>query len=54
MLGDSLREASDAQVPQVAVKEERRVLWYASDGLSGKMRCLGAAQPPKRCRRSSI
>ena len=29
------------QVPQVAAKEERRVLKYASDGLSGKMRCLG-------------
>ena len=51
MHGDSLREASDAQVPQVAVKEERRVLWYANDGLSGKMRCLGAAQPPRQCRR---
>lgn len=29
------------QVPQIAVKEERRVLWYASDGLNGKVRCLG-------------
>ncbi len=28
------------QVPQIAVKEERRVLWYASDGLNGKVRCL--------------
>ncbi|WP_368238458.1 hypothetical protein [Collinsella aerofaciens] len=32
------------QVPQVATKEERRVLWYASDGLSGKMRCLDKPQ----------
>ncbi len=32
------------QVPQVAAKEERRVLWYASDGLSGKMRCLDKPQ----------
>ena len=29
------------QVPQVAAKEERHVLKYASDGLSGKMRRLG-------------
>ena len=29
------------QVPQVAAKEERRVLWYASDGLNGKGGCLG-------------
>ena len=31
------------QVPQIAVKEERRVLWYASDGLNGKVRCFGKA-----------
>ena len=29
-------------MPQIAVKEERRVLWYASDGLNGKVRCLGS------------
>lgn len=29
------------QVPEVAAKEERRVLLYASDGLSGKIGCLG-------------
>ena len=29
------------QVPQVAAKEKRRVLKYASDGLRAKMRCLG-------------
>ena len=33
--------ASGDQVPQVAAKEERSVLWYASDGLSGEMGCLG-------------
>ena len=38
------RSARVVQVPQVAAKEERRVLWYASDGLSGKMRCLGKPQ----------
>ena len=31
-------------MPQVAAKEERRVLWYASDGLNGKMRCLDKPQ----------
>ena len=31
-------------MPQVAVKEERRVLRYASDGLNGKMGCLRPAQ----------
>lgn len=29
------------EVPQVAAKEERSVLWYAGDGLSGKVPCLG-------------
>ena len=29
------------EVPQVAAKEERSVLRYASDGLSGEMGCLG-------------
>ena len=29
------------EVPQVTAKEERSVLWYASDGLSGEMGCLG-------------
>ena len=29
------------EVPQVAAEEERSVLWYASDGLSGEMGCLG-------------
>ena len=29
------------EVPQVAAKEERSVLWYASDGLSGEMGHLG-------------
>lgn len=29
------------QVPEIAVKEERRVLEYASDGLNGKVGCLG-------------
>ena len=36
--------ASSLEVPQVGAKEERRVLLYASDGLSGKMGCFGAAQ----------
>ena len=36
--------ASRFQVPQVAPKEERRVLWYASDGLRDEMGCLGPAQ----------
>lgn len=27
-------------MPEVAPKEERSVLWYASDGLRGKIRCL--------------
>ena len=36
--------ASRFQVPQVAPKEERRVLWYASDGLRGEMGCLGPTQ----------
>ena len=31
----------EAAVPEVAVKEKRRVLWYASDGLNGKIGCLG-------------
>ena len=30
-----------SEVRQIPVKEERRVLWYASDGLSGEMGCLG-------------
>ena len=30
-----------SEVPQVAAREERSVLWYASDGLSGEMGCLG-------------
>ena len=38
------KPASRYQVPQVAAKEERRVLLYASDGLSGEMRCLGPTQ----------
>lgn len=29
------------QVPEIAPKEERRVLLYASDGLKPKVRCLG-------------
>ena len=29
------------QVPEIASKEERRVLLYASDGLKPKVRCLG-------------
>ena len=33
--------ASRFQVPQVAPKEERRVLWYASDGLRGEMGAWG-------------
>ena len=28
-------------MPEIAPKEERRVLWYASDGLRGKVGCLG-------------
>ncbi len=35
----SMRRVS--QVPQIGLKEERRVLWYASDGLKPKVRCLG-------------
>ena len=27
-------------MPEVAPKEERSVLWYANDGLRGKIRCL--------------
>ena len=38
-------------MPQVGVKEELRVLLYASDGLSDKMGCFGAAQR-QRDRRS--
>ena len=30
-----------SQVPEIAPKEERRVLRYASDGLKGKVGCLG-------------
>lgn len=30
-----------SQVPEIAPKEERRVLRYASDGLRGKVGCLG-------------
>ena len=30
-----------SQVPQIGLKEERRVLLYASDGLKGKVRSLG-------------
>ena len=30
-----------SEVPQVAAREERSVLRYASDGLSGEMGCLG-------------
>ena len=29
------------QVPEIDLKEERRVLWYASDGLKVKIGCLG-------------
>ena len=29
------------EVPEIAPKEERRVLRYASDGLRGKVGCLG-------------
>ena len=29
------------QVPEIDLKEERRVLWYASDGLKVKVGCLG-------------
>ena len=32
------------QVPEIAVKEERRVLEYASDGLNGK---VGRLENPK-------
>ena len=35
----SMRRVS--QVPQIGLKEERRVLWYASDGLKPQVRCLG-------------
>jgi hypothetical protein len=35
----SMRRVS--QVPQIGLKEERRVLLYASDGLKPKVRCLG-------------
>ena len=30
-----------SQVPQIGLKEGRRVLLYASDGLRGKVGCLG-------------
>ena len=35
------RSARVFQVSEIAVKEERRVLEYASDGLNGKVGCLG-------------
>ena len=38
------KSASRPQVPQVAAKEERRVLLYASDGLSDEMGYLEPAQ----------
>ena len=28
-------------VPKIGLKEERRVLWYASDGLKAKVGCQG-------------
>ena len=28
-------------MPEIDLKEERRVLWYASDGLKVKVGCLG-------------
>ncbi|RGJ69398.1 hypothetical protein DWX25_00825 [Collinsella sp. AF18-8LB] len=37
------------EVPQVAAKEERSVLWYASDGLSGEMGCLGKPDVYSAC-----
>ena len=36
-----LSQARVSQVPQIGLKEERRVLLYASDGLKGKVRSLG-------------
>ena len=36
------------EVPQVAAKEERSVLRYASDGLSGEMGCLGKPDVTRR------
>ena len=36
------------QVPEITVKEERRVLEYASDGLNGKVGCLGNPQVLER------
>ena len=41
---DQPTQASGLQVPEIAVKEGRRVLSYASDGLNGKIECLEAAQ----------
>ena len=40
----SLTTVLVSQVRQIAPKEERRVLWYASDGLRGKIRCLRKLQ----------
>ena len=37
-----------SEVRQIPVKEERRVLWYASDGLSGEMGCLGKSAFTRR------
>ena len=36
-----LSQTRVSQVPQIGLKEERRVLLYASDGLKPKVRCLG-------------
>ena len=43
-----------AQVPQVAVKEERRVLKVRKRRLKGKVGCLSAPEPVIRCRRRSV
>lgn len=37
------------KVPQVAAKEERSVLWYASDGLSDEMGYLGKPDDYSAC-----
>ena len=37
----SKQDIGVSQVPEIAPKEERRVLWYPSDGLRGKVGCLG-------------
>ena len=47
----SKQDIGVSQVPEIAPKEERRVLWYASDGLRGKVGCLGKPYSSSSLRR---